>query len=77
VSQAGGELKYHWAHFQSIFLRRLCLSKIGQVPINAVAGNVEASTQVTGKPTKRALGLFLRGTLPGIGGKLLFSLRGI
>jgi hypothetical protein len=31
VSQAGGELKYHWAHFQSIFLRRLCLSKIGQV----------------------------------------------
>ena len=38
VSQAGGELKDHWAHFQSIFLRRLCLSKIGQLLINAPTG---------------------------------------
>jgi hypothetical protein len=35
LPQAGGELKDHWAHFQSIFLRRLCLSQIVQVPINA------------------------------------------
>jgi hypothetical protein len=31
----------------------------------------------TGYPTNRALGLFLRGTSPGIGSKLLFSLPGI
>ena len=35
VSQAGGELKYHWVHFQFICLRRLCLSKIVQVTVNA------------------------------------------
>ena len=29
---------------------------------------------MSGKPTNRALGLFLRGTSPGIGGKLLFRL---
>jgi len=32
-------------------------NEMGQLLINAVTGNVEASTYVTGKLTKRALGL--------------------
>jgi hypothetical protein len=44
LSQAGGELKDHWAHFQFIFLRGLCLFKIVQVLINAVTGKVAYST---------------------------------